>query len=246
MSLQKPKIFSQFPDLIFGFSTKQNHNIDDKFGFNLSKSIGDDEKKVIENRSKFFAEFDLGLENVVIQKQTHSSIINFVDKFVNNLEGDALITKTKNLGLAVSTADCTNIYIYDSKEKVIAAIHSGWEGTEKKILAKTIQKLKDDFNSNPQNLFVYFGPSISQQNYEVGKEFLNKFDKKYLTQNGEKYLLDLKAANKDMLINLGVPNSQIEISEICSFENPNFHSYRRDKRNSGRAFGVIAIKGSNE
>ncbi|MCB0753123.1 MAG: peptidoglycan editing factor PgeF [Ignavibacteriae bacterium] len=246
MSLQKPKIFSQFPDLIFGFSTRQNHKIDDKFGFNLSKSIGDDEKKVIENRSKFFAEFDLSLENVVIQKQTHSSIVNFVDKFVNSLEGDALITKTKNLGLAVSTADCTNIYIYDCKEKVIAAVHSGWEGTEKKILAKTIQKLKDDFNSNPQNLFIYFGPSISQQYYEVGKEFLNKFDKKYLTQNGEKYLLDLKAANKDMLLNLGVPNSQIEISEICSFENPNFHSYRRDKKNSGRAFGVIAIKGSNE
>jgi copper oxidase (laccase) domain-containing protein len=52
----------------------------------------------------------------------------------------------------------------------------------------------------------------------------------------------LKKANKDILINNGLPESQIEISDICSFENTNFHSYRRDKTRSGRALGVIALK----
>jgi YfiH family protein len=198
------------------------------------------------NRVIFFSRLGLSTNNVIIQKQIHSDIVNIVDRFLPGLEGDALITKTKNLGLAISTADCTNIYLYDSKNKIISAVHSGWEGTEKRILEKTLQKLKEKFNSNPHNIYVYFGPSISQENYEVGNEFENKFDSKYLKSNGNKFLLDLKSANKDMLINFGIPGNQIEVSEICSYGDLNFHSYRRDKQNSGRALGVIAMKETDE
>lgn len=60
--------------------------------------------------------------------------------------------------------------------------------------------------------------------------------------NKEKYLLDLKTANKDMLLNFGLPENQIEIDENCSYENPIFQSYRRDKQNSGRALGIIAMR----
>jgi copper oxidase (laccase) domain-containing protein len=115
-------------------------------------------------------------------------------------------------------------------------------GTEKRILEKTLNVLFNDFNVNPQNLFAYFGPSICRDNYEVGNDFQSKFDDKYLTKRGEKFLLDLKAANKDIFTNSGVPEPQIEISDICSFENTDFHSYRRDKTKSGRALGVIALK----
>jgi polyphenol oxidase len=246
MFIHKSKIFSQFPEIIFGLSTKIGNNNSDKFSFNMSKSIGDDENIVQQNRSDFFTGLGLSLETVVTQKQIHSATINYVEKFTNNLVGDALITKTLNLGLAASTADCTNIYLYDPAEKIIGAVHSGWGGTEKRILEKTVQKLISEFSTNPKNLFVYIGPSISRKNYEVGKEFDQKFDEKYLTQIGDKYLLDLKLSNKDMLLNLGIPESQIEISEICNFENEKFHSYRRDKEYSGRAFGVIALKGKNE
>ncbi|MFZ1289776.1 MAG: peptidoglycan editing factor PgeF [Melioribacteraceae bacterium] len=246
MIIHKAKIFEKFPEIIFGFSQKIKLNENDRFSFNMSKSILDDENIIEKNRKKFFNELGLDLKNVVIEKQTHSSIINIVHTFQNNLVGDALITKTKNLGLAVSTADCTNIYLFDSKEKVIAAVHSGWEGTEKRILEKNVRKLVDEFSCNPKNIHVYFGPSISQKNYEVGKEFDQKFDTKYIISKGEKYLLDLKSANKDILLSFGVPETQIEIDEICSFGDNNFHSFRRDKQNSGRAFGVIAMKGLNE
>lgn len=242
MFIGKPKIFSQFPNVLFGLSQKVPLAHDDKYNFNMSKSIGDNEDNVIGNREMFFNSLGLSANNVVIQKQIHGDTINVVDKFKVNLEGDALITKTNNLGLAISTADCTNIYLYDSKENIIAAVHSGWMGTEKRILEKTLQTLCNNFNVNPQNLFVYFGPSICQDNYEVGIDFHSKFDDKYLTKKGEKFLLDLKKANKDILTNNGVPESQIEISDICSFENTNFHSYRRDKTRSGRALGVIALK----
>lgn len=245
MYLRKPKIFEQFPNLIFGFSKKMNSETD-TFHFNMSKSIGDSNDKVISNRNKFFGELGLTLENVIIQNQIHSDIINIVDSFQDNVTGDALITNKSNLGLAISTADCTNIYIYDSVNNIIAAVHSGWAGTEKKILLKTIKMLKNKFSSQPQNLYVYFGPSISQKNYEVGREFLDKFDEKYFNENDAKIYLDLKRANFDMLIGENILPNNIEVSTICSFEDDNYHSYRRDKNNSGRALGIISLKGKIE
>ncbi len=242
MKIHRSNIFEQFPEIKFGLSQKQKLNANDKFSFNMSKSIGDNKNIVEKNRKTFFADLGFSLENVIIQKQTHSSIVNIVDKFENDLIGDALITKHKNLGLAISTADCTNIYLFDKKEKVIAAVHSGWEGTEKRILEKTLKKMSERFNCKPKNLFIYLAPSISQENYEVGPEFINRFNKKYLLPKNKKFLLDLKRANKDMLLSFGIPEDQIEISPICSFRNENFHSYRRDKNNSGRALGVIVLR----
>lgn len=244
MILQKPNIFQQFSNILFGFSQKFDQNEKDIFNFNMSKSIGDGEEIVLSNRLQLFKKLSLIPNEIIIQKQIHSDIVNVVLKKENEFEGDSLITKTKNLGLAISTADCTNIYLYDSEQRIIAAVHSGWLGTEKKILEKTVLKMKS-FGSNPNNVFAYFGPSICQNNYEVGKEFLEKFDQKYMLPKGKKFLLDLKSANKDMLLYCGIPEEQIEISGICSFENPQFHSYRRDKHKSGRALGVIAMKAEN-
>ncbi|MCB9218059.1 MAG: peptidoglycan editing factor PgeF [Ignavibacteriales bacterium] len=243
MILEKPQIFNQFPEIIFGLSTKFKTSQNDKFNFNMSKSIGDKDINVEENRRTFFESIGLSVNSVIVQKQIHSDIINVVDEYSSGLVGDALITRKSNLGLAVSTADCTNIYLYDSGKKIIAAVHSGWAGTEKRILEKTLIRMKTEFSCNPKNIYCYFGPSICQLNYEVGDEFKAKFDAKYLIPKNGKYLLDLKSANKHMLINYGIPNNQIEDSEICSFENEKFHSYRRDKDYSGRALGVIAING---
>ena len=241
MILAKPKIFGQFPEIIFGLSTKSHHQKKDILNFNMSKSIGDSEEIVISNRKFLFNKLGLSLDNVIVQKQTHSDIINIVDHFEENLIGDALITKSRNLGLAISTADCTNIYLYDSENKVIAAVHSGWMGTEKRILEKTLHRLFDEFKSIPKNIYVYFGPSICQKNYEVGAEFKSRFDEKYMLPSNEKWILDLKSANKDMLLKNGITGAHIEMSEICSFENKNYHSYRRDKDESGRALGVIGL-----
>lgn len=241
MHLKKPKIFSKFPEISFGLSTKFSTNFTDRFHFNMSKSIGDIEELVLSNRAQLFNKLRLSLDSVIVQKQTHSDIVNVVDKFDEDLEGDALITKSKNLGLAISTADCTNIYLYDSENKVIAAVHSGWMGTEKRILVKTLKILENKFNSNPNDIYAYFGPSICQKNYEVGEEFKQKFDSKYMLRNNKKLLLDLKTANKDMLLSFGITEEHIEVNDNCSFDNENLHSYRRDKENSGRALGVIAI-----
>jgi YfiH family protein len=244
MLIIKPYIFQKYPEIIYGFSTKIVDSNNSAFGFNLSHSVGDEKSIVESNRSLFFNAIGLDKNSVAFQKQTHSDIINIVESSGNKGESDALITNQKNLGLAITIADCTPIFIYDNKNKVVAGVHSGWRGTEKKILLKTLELLNINFNSNPQNMIVYLGPSISQANYEVGSEVADIFEAKYVSLKNGKLFLDVGMANYNMLLDFGIPKVQIQKSELCTFEFASvLHSYRRDREKSGRSLGVIAIKG---
>jgi len=243
MLIIKPFIFKRFPEIVFGFSTEISPNAKPPYFFNLSYSVDDAKEIVDSNRALFFNELGLNEKIVSYQKQVHEDKINTVSSFGSCGESDALITRKKNLGLAISSADCPAIFIYDPKEKVIAAVHSGWRGTEKKILRKTIQKIKDDFNSDASNLICYIGPSISQQNYEVGAEVAAKFYSGFVVKKENKFYLDVAAANHKMLVDEGVKGVNIQVSGLCSYEYENLlHSYRRDGQKSGRALGIIAMK----
>lgn len=241
MKIIKSKIFEKHSEIKFAFSTKVGLERKGPFHFNMSKSVGDDEKNVEENRELFFSSIGLETLQVAFQKQVHGDEISLVTKPGFQGASDAMITKEKNIGLAISTADCTPIFIYDTVQHVIAAVHSGWKSTKERILQKTLQKLQSEFNLQPENMIAYIGPCISQKNYEVGKDFENYFDEKYLKPSGDKFKLDLKSANKDMLIEFGVKNENIEISDLCSYEEEFLHSYRREGKVSGRALGIIAL-----
>jgi len=246
MLIIKPFIFKQFPEIVFGFSTKIGPNAKPPYYFNLSYSVSDEKEIVDYNRALFINELGLNEKMVSYQKQVHEDKINTVSSFGSCGESDALISRKKNLGLAISSADCPAIFIYDPKEKVIAAVHSGWKGTQKKILRKTIQKLKTDFNSDASNLICYIGPSISQKNYEVGEDVAAKFDIEFVVKNENKFYLNVSGANYKMLVDEGVKEVNIQVSGLCSYEYENLlHSYRREGVKSGRALSVIALKENN-
>lgn len=244
MLIINPYIFKRFPEITFGLSTKIGLNRKHPYFFNMSYTVGDDPVIVTENRGKYFEHLELNLENVAYQKQVHGDKISFVVKGGNCGESDALITTQDNFGLAISTADCCTIFIYDPLQKVIAGVHSGWRGTSKKILLNVLQTLSNDFDSAPGNLICYLAASISQQNYEVGLEVAEQFDLNYLKKKNEKYLLNIPKINEDILLNYGVQPYNIQVSHLCSYEYSSIlHSYRRDGKYSGRALGVIALKG---
>jgi YfiH family protein len=243
MLILKPFIFNQYPKIVCGFSTKVGPNSNPPYYFNLSYSVGDRKENVDLNRGLFFNELGLNENMVSYQKQVHEDYIQEVNTFGDCGESDALITSSQNLGLAISSADCPAIFIYDAVKKIIAAVHSGWRGTEKKIVQKTIIKLKGEFNSNPTDLICYIGPSISQNNYEVGEEVANKFDDEFILKKENKFYLNVAGANYKMLIDEGVKKVNIQVSGLCSFEYESLlHSYRRDGQKSGRALGIIAMK----
>lgn len=243
MYILKPYIFNSYPEIIFGFSTKISSDAKPPYYFNLSYSVGDEKNIVDKNRKEFFEEIGLSVEKVGYQRQIHSDIVQVIGCGGDNGASDAMITKEKNLGIAIAVADCTPIFLYDIKNKVVAAVHSGWQGTEQKILLKTLLILQKDYSSKPENMIAYIGPSISQSNYEVGKEFAEKFDKAYLKHRGDKFLLDVSGINYQMLLDFGIPKNQIQKSELCTYEfDTLLHSYRKDGNFSGRSLGVIAIK----
>ncbi len=209
----------------------------------MSLNVGDDLAIVLENREYFFSNLRLKNDEIVYQNQIHSDIITIVESSGNCGESDALITSRFNLALVLTIADCTPVLIYDAKNQVIAAIHSGWRGAENKILHKTLIKLKKIFNSKGEDLFVYLGPSISQINYEVGKDVSELFEAKYILKSNGRFLLDVASVNYDMLIEFGVNPFNIQKSGLCTYQMKNLlHSFRRDGNKSGRSFAVIAMR----
>ena len=242
MQIIKSSLFQKFLEIIFGLSTKIGLNRTEPFNFNMSLTVGDDPEIVRVNREAFYNELGLTTEQIAIQKQIHSDIVTIVGEPGLIGESDAMITARKGIGLAISTADCIPIFIYDRKNEIIAAVHSGWRGNEKQILRKTILILFEQFNCSPNDLLVYIGPSICQKNYEVGDEVAKHFHRIYLKKIDNKLYLDILGVNKDELLNFGIQESNIEISSLCSYEEKYLHSYRRDGKNSGRALGVIAMK----
>jgi YfiH family protein len=127
---------------------------------------------------------------------------------------------------------------------IIGAVHSGWKGTAKRIVDKTVAIMKKEFHSLSSDLYAFIAPAICQDNYEIGGELLSQFSRRYVKEIEGNFYLDLISSNRDMLIEQGIPRKNIEISNLCSFqENEVLHSYRREGKFSGRAFGVIGMKG---
>jgi YfiH family protein len=243
MLIIRPHIFRKFPELIFGFSTRIGPGREAPFYFNLSFSVGDRRDIVEQNRNIFFTALGLEKENVAYQKQVHGDRISYISAGGFAGESDAMITDKPGTGLAITSADCAAIFLYDPFKKIIAAVHSGWRGSSKKILVKTLNRLRSDFNSSPENFTAYIGPSISQANYEVGKEVAELFEPQFVLKKQGKFFLDVSGFNYNTLLKAGLKKNNIQLSGLCSYDMAAvFHSYRRDGEKSGRSLGIIALK----
>jgi len=211
MMIINPYIFKQLPNITFGFSTKLGLNREAPYYFNMSYTVDDDSNKVDENRRVFFDQLGLSTDSVTYQKQVNSNKINIVNSGGECGESDAMITTKKGIGIAISTADCCAIFIYDTVQQVIAGIHSGWRGTCKRILSKVLDIFLNDFNSKPENLICYLSPSISKSNYIVGPEVAQQFDLRYIMPVGDKFLLNISKIKEHglplgTLLNVNVPD----------------------------------------
>ncbi len=190
-------------------------------------------------------------KNIVTLYQIHSSKCLFIKKFSKKkIIGDGLITNKKNLPIAILTADCAPILILDYKKKIIAAVHAGWKGAYKNIVVKVLKKLVK-LGSKKKDIIAVIGPSIGQKNYEVGKEFKDRFIRKskrnsiFFNLKQNKIYFNLTKFIYDQLINFGIYN--IDVIRKDTFEKKNnFFSARRSlKKNEpdyGRNISVIMLK----
>ena len=85
-------------------------------------------------------------------------------------QGDAAITRVQGVLLAIQTADCVAVLLVDPQQRVVAAVHAGWRGTLRRIVAKTLGQMQMAYATRPQDVLAVLGPRIGRCCYEVGPE----------------------------------------------------------------------------
>ena len=147
---------------------------------NLGFSEWDERARVEQNRRCFQKALSAEAMRLIALSQIHSDIIHVVDAAPQQpLQGDALITATPGLLIAVQTADCIPILLADPEHRVVAAIHAGWRGTLKRIGEKTVGRMRMLFGTRPEKIIAAVGPGIGRCCYEVGPEVAKEFGSQF-------------------------------------------------------------------
>ena len=220
---------------------------------NCGPCSSDKKKDVLKNLNIVRKKIKTKSKKIFLLNQIHSNKFHYIDKNLklknNNFEGDALITNRKNVPIAVLTADCSPILIYDNNKEMIAAVHAGWKGAYKGIVKKVV-KFMIKKGCSPVNITAAIGPCISINNYEVKEDFIKKFIKKdkkniiFFKKTKDKSYFNLSKYIHFQLKSLNI--KKIDIIDKDTF-NPtnNFFSARRsiscNENDYGRNISIIMI-----
>lgn len=242
-----------------GFTTRLGGISSEPFNtLNLGLNTGDDKEKIIRNFEKVSGAFNIPLEKMVLSDQVHGTKIRVITKDdagkglfkpMDYKEIDGLLTNVKGLMLLTFYADCVPLFFLDKAKNVAGLAHAGWKGTVARIGEKMVNKMKETFSSNPEDILVGIGPSIGPCCYPVKKDVQDKFNASL--SNTEEILseeysniwkLDLWKANKKVLEENGILSRNITVSELCtSCNNHKFFSYRKENGKTGRMAALIQL-----
>ena len=210
-------------------------------GLNASFAVGDETRAVNDNYCDMKRAMGMAGTRMVTMQQKHGdNIIDVTESCKNAGEGDAMITSTPGVFLAVLTADCLPIICWarTPRGNLAAVIHAGWRGTLNGVAIKTVQRIHSGHGTNAQDLHCALGPAIGPCCYEIGTDvsdpLLQKWGEKaepsLKVQRGRTYL-DLRMLNVALLAEAGVPVTQIASTGPCTACNPTeFFSYRRESQ----------------
>lgn len=189
---------------------------------------------------------NIDTEQMIMLNQTHTNGVRVVSekeagemvtKPISEDGNDGMITNTPGLLLCTVEADCVPVYLLDPIKKAIGMVHSGWRGTSKSISGNAIDKMIANYESNPKDIIVVIGPCICKDCYEVGGEIIDEFrevfsmdeiNEFFIPRKDQKYSLDLRKAITIDLINKGININNIHDTGVCTYENENLCSWRRD------------------
>ena len=232
---------------------------------NLSYTRGDEKEAVDENYCRISEVLGHGhkLDDFVSTFQTHTTNVRVVTEADRGkgpaisrdyTDVDGLVTNVPGIILSTFHADCPPVYFVDPVKKAIGLSHSGWKGTKGEISARTIELMKENFDTNPEDLVCAIGPSICGPCYEIGEdvaeEFSENFSGKELEDNkilisypNKKYRLYLWNAIKLSLIRSGVKEENILVTDVCTKCNPDLlFSHRIHHEERGNLAAFLSLK----
>ncbi len=218
---------------------------------NMSFSYGDTGNVAL-HRKEFLGRIGIDYRSLVCARQIHSKQVEYVSSEKRGrgalshdaaiADTDAFITDQSQVPLAVFTADCLSIFLYDPGVPSVGIVHAGWRGTKEGIVTAVIRKMQGLFGIDTGCLQVSFGPAIRQCCYEVGEEFEGFFPDEVISRNG-KYYFDIVEANKRQLCAAGVKGEHMFDTHFCTSCQPEiFFSYRREGKGCGRMMSVVMLR----
>lgn len=260
--------YLQFPALIETgvcrhlFSTRMGGVSKGHLGtMNLSYSRGDEKENVDENFRRIAGVLDCAMEDFVLSHQTHTTNVKMVTekdkgrgivKELGYTDIDGLITNEPGIVLSTFYADCVPLFIVDPVKKAIGLSHSGWRGTVEKMGKVTIQKMTEEYGSNPEDIIAAIGPSICVDCYEVSMDVADAFKEAFkeadnleqivIPKSNEKAQLDLWQANLAVFLEAGVKRENIILPDICTACNKELlfsHRASNGKRGNLGAFLML-------
>lgn len=237
------------------FSTKKGGVSPHPYGPMNMSFTHDARENVIKNYELLCNCVGIDTNHLVLSQQTHTNNVMVVNKShcktgfskKSFKDVDGLITNQSGVALVTQYADCTPLIFCDPVKKVIATSHSGWRGTVQEIGKVTVQKMTSEFGCNPADIIACIGPCISKCCYEVDNPVYDAFTKLtyldlstiFYDKGNGKYMLDMVEANRQILLNAGIKEENMDISDLCTNCNCDLlHSHRATKGQRG-TIGVI-------
>jgi YfiH family protein len=229
------------PWLVHAISTRAGGVSEGRFAsLNVSFSVGDDQGNVEENLRRL--QQALGADELFSAYQVHGKVVTLVEPdTAPRPRCDVLMTRSAQRALMLRYADCTPVLLADRKRRAVAAVHAGWRGSAVRAAGAAVQAMQQAFGTHPGDLLAGIGPAIGPCCYEVGQDVIDAFrDRPELISQSR---LDLWEANRQALVEAGVPAEQIELARICTQCHPErFFSHRANAGvPAGRFAGIIRL-----
>lgn len=197
--------------------------------------------------------FGIHIERVATVNQVHGENIVRIDELnitrSRSTHADALMTDVPGIAVGVETADCVPVLLFDPVRPAVAAVHAGWRSTVKKIVQKAVNRMHEEFRSEPSRLIAAIGPAICGKCYEVDDPVMGQVQEAFSfwrdvssPRGGDRWSLDLVKANRLELMQIGLAEKNIHTTGMCtSCRKDLFYSYRAEGR-TGRMLSVIMLK----
>lgn len=212
---------------------------------NISYGVGDNIDNVSKNRQKI--KKMLGLNFLASAQQIHGERVYTVGSLSEDMEidgYDALITQEQGIGLLIQQADCQAILLHDPVQKAIGAIHCGWRGSVLNIIGTTIQRLQEEFGTEPDAVRAVISPSLGPCCAEF-IHYQNELPPHFQRFQTQPAHFDFQAISREQLIGAGIAEANIEIMKICTVCDKSFFSHRRatkkGQKKTGRQGSVICL-----
>ena len=229
--------------------------------FNMGLHVGDTPDAVAENRKRLAQVLGVDSHRLTCGEQVHGvGVTRVTEELVSRgafswddsiPDSDAIHTNLVNVPLLLLVADCVPVLIYDAVHHAVAVVHAGWRGAIAHIVERTIDSMYEAYGTSPSDCYLFIGPSIGADSFEVSEEIAEQFRQdmralglsqvdevvRYIQRVGQPIPtphVDLKGYIAACVVQEGVPLKQVAVSSTDTMITDGCYSYRRDQGRTGR------------